>query len=73
MRKQVGRSEGGRREIGDVAWGGARRWVCREQEAFGGGWQGGGNKKRAKKPLLLHPPTNEKRVSLLSQSHPLPS
>ena len=33
----------------------------------------GGNKKRAKKPLLLHPPINEKRVSLLSQSHPLTS
>ena len=47
----------------EVAWHGKGRGVvCREQEAFGGGWQGGGNKKRAKKPLLLHPPINEKRV-----------
>ena len=44
----------------------------RERCLVGDG-RGRGNKKRAKKPLLLHPPINEKRVSLLSQSHPLAS
>ena len=64
-----GWAQGGRRRgrgRGKVLYVGSRKRLV-------GDGMAGGNEKRAKKPLLLHPPINTERVSLLSQSHPLAS